>query len=71
MNFTAKSTHPLGANSQLLTFVSGVRLTATLGCADESGDRPDDGGLGDQEEAAGEDEFGGAGAVAHPGGGGF
>jgi hypothetical protein len=34
-------------------------LTAALGCADESGDRPDDGDLGDQEEAAGEDKFGG------------
>jgi hypothetical protein len=43
--------------------VSGMGLTAALGCADESGDRPDDGSLGDQEEAAGEDEFGGAGAV--------
>jgi hypothetical protein len=33
-------------------------LTSALGCADESGNRPDDGGLGDQEEAAGQDEFG-------------
>jgi hypothetical protein len=36
---------------------------------EDSGDRPVDESLSDEDEGDREDEFGGAGAVAHPGGG--
>jgi hypothetical protein len=49
-----------------------VRLVrSTLSCegVNDANDRPVDDALGDQDVGDGEDEFGGAGALVHPGGG--